>query len=416
MNEEIKKVVDDSQQMKIEEKLVSNPLTSEIMEDKDNIGTRTQSDTLIKNNLKNKNMKNTLEKLIEDFNLPSAISTLHEELKQAEEKLEKTKENRKKSVQKKVAKAKKALKEELQKNLLPTPVEEWKYREENGKCIIEKSIKMIILAFAPSLVTPFSNDKLAMDIVNAGLFEKDTTKYLSSADIFYQENIELKDLNGNSIPPHTTNVYYMLGSLKDQRIMQAIYKQNLDALIEGSTLTKITNVQFKIFESMRECSMYISTNVLLDRSLKGKEKINLAALATEDEFMKRIYEVCETENIPVSTAIKYYASGKILAVSSLNDAARGISPQKFEYNLSNGDNIIKTIRELNFGDEIRKRYIIDAFSSFSKMPDETNIPFGYERALKALQAFTNSDVDCIKSINNDKVNLIINRLTSRLKK
>ena len=252
MLENNNKIVGNNQQTESEAKLVSNTLNPESMEDKDTLKRELEGNNMEINNLKNSTMKISLEELINELDLSATIKSLYEELKKAKEKLAQAKEERKKNALRKVARAKKALKEELQKNLLPTPIEKWKPKEEEGKLVIERKIEMVILGYAPSIINlSTTNDKLAMDIVNDDLLEKDSTKYLATADIFYQENIELRDLNGNIIPANTADVCYMLGSVKDQRIIQAIHKLNIDALVEGTDLRIIKNIQKREFTSIK---------------------------------------------------------------------------------------------------------------------------------------------------------------------
>lgn len=104
----------------------------------------------------------------------------------------------------------KGSKEEITKKSSPTLLKngnQKKKREISNR----KKDKVVILGYAPSIINlSTTNDKLAMDIVNDDRLEKDSTKYLATADIFYQENIELRDLNGNIIPANTADVCYML--------------------------------------------------------------------------------------------------------------------------------------------------------------------------------------------------------------
>ena len=234
------KLVDNNQQARNEEKKVNNFSNQENMEDQNNIEKNSESNTLLVTNLNYNEMKNTLttstfnnttlKDMIQSYNFPANISTLHQALQDAETKLAQCNGVKDKTAQKRVRKAQNDLKAELQKTLLPTPIEEWEYKEEEGKYIIKKSQKMVILAFAPSLMDLSSNDKLAMDIVNDDLLEKNSSKYLTSAGIFANANIVLTDLNGNTIPANTPDVRFILGGYKDIKIMQAIHKLNINAL------------------------------------------------------------------------------------------------------------------------------------------------------------------------------------------
>lgn len=399
-----------------EEKSVNNSLNPEIMEDQNNIEKNSESNNTTTNNLNNNDMKTiTLKDMIQNYNLPANILTLYQALQDTETKLVQCNGVKDKTARKRVRKAQNDLKTELQKTLLPTLIEEWEYKEEGGKCIIEKSQKMVVLAFAPSLINLSSNDKLAMDIVNDDLLEKNSSKFLTSADIFAKEGINLTDLNGNTIPANTPNVRFILGGYKDIKIMQAIHKLNINALIENSPLHVITNVGNREFTSVQECARYISTNTLLDRSLKGKEKINLAALATEDEFMKKICEISEREKMPISTAMKYYASGKILTSSQINKATRGILVDTFKYDLEIGNKIIETLSSLGFDSSyINKRYFIDAFTKYQNaVSPQTHQPNGLEQAMKILENLTPEDAKNIQSLKMNQVESILILLQSK---
>ena len=419
------KLVDNNQQARNEEKKVNNFSNQENMEDQNNIEKNSESNTLLVTNLNYNEMKNTLttstfnnttlKDMIQSYNFPANISTLHQALQDAETKLAQCNGVKDKTAQKRVRKAQNDLKAELQKTLLPTPIEEWEYKEEEGKYIIKKSQKMVILAFAPSLMDLSSNDKLAMDIVNDDLLEKNSSKYLTSAGIFANANIVLTDLNGNTIPANTPDVRFILGGYKDIKIMQAIHKLNINALAENSSLHIITNVENREFTSVKECARYISTNTLLDRGLKGKEKINLAALATEDEFMKKICEISEKEKMPISTAMKYYASGKILTNTQINKATRGVLVETFKYNLMIGDRIIETLSSLGFHSSyINKRYFIDAFTKYQNaVSPQTKQPNGLEKAMEILEKLTTADAKYIQGFNVNQVDSILILLQSK---
>ena len=399
-----------------EEKSVNNTLNQENMEYQNNIEKNSERNNTRANNLNNNDMKTiTLKDMIQNYNLPANIITLYQALQDAETKLAQCNGVKDKTARKRVRNAQNDLKAELQKTLLPTLIEEWEYKEEGGKCIIEKSKKMMVLAFAPSLINLSSNDKMAMDIVNDDLLEKNSSKFLTSADIFANEGINLTDLNGNTIPANTPDVRFILGGYKDIKIMQAIHKLNINALIEKSSLHVITNVENREFTSVQECARYISTNTLLDRSLKGKEKINLAALATEDEFMKKICEVSEKEKMPISTAMKYYASGKILTNTQINKATRGILADTFKYDLEIGDKIIETLSSLGFDSSyIKKRYFIDAFTKYQNaVSPQTHQTNGLEQAMKILENLTPEDAKHIQNLKMNQVESILILLQSK---
>ena len=59
------------------------------------------------------------------------------------------------------------------------------------------------------------------------------------------------------------------------------------------------------------------SNVARKEGLLALEEV---ASGLEDEFMKKICEISEKEKMPISTAMKYYASGKILTNTQINKA------------------------------------------------------------------------------------------------
>ena len=132
-----------TKEMISEEKSVNNTLNQENMEDQNNIEKNSESNTTIANNLNYNDMKNitttstpcniTLKDMIQNYNLSIKISTSYQALQDAETKLAQCNGVKDKTAQKKVRKAQNDLKAELQKTLLPTPIEEWVYKkEENG--------------------------------------------------------------------------------------------------------------------------------------------------------------------------------------------------------------------------------------------------------------------------------------------
>ena len=164
-------------------------------------------------------------------------------------------------------------------------------------------------------------DKLAQEVLNEELLEKDDPKHFCKAELFYPEGIELIDLNGNPIPQDTPNVLVMIGSTKEQRIIRAIYKQNVKMLDTGEEQLTLTNVVVKEFSSVKECAKYIGVNNLLDRTMKANETVKLASI--QNEQIKKIFQASEMEGVNINIVIKASSSGKAITPSLWRNMAMG---------------------------------------------------------------------------------------------
>ena len=74
------------------------------------------------------------------------------------------------------------------------------------------------------------------------------------------------------------DAYIMIGNHKEQRMMQAIYWENEEALVEDKPLTIISNIQIKEFETIQKCAQYMGTKHCLGQNLKGCERLLLPLL------------------------------------------------------------------------------------------------------------------------------------------
>jgi len=318
-----------TKEMISEEKSVNNTLNQENMEDQNNIEKNSESNTTIANNLNYNDMKNitttstpcniTLKDMIQNYNLSIKISTSYQALQDAETKLAQCNGVKDKTAQKKVRKAQNDLKAELQK-------------------------KMVMIPAAPSLVNLTAKDKLAMDVVNDGLLEKDDPKHFCKAKLFYSEGIELIDLNGNPIPKDTPDVLVMIGSIKEQRIIKAIHAQNLSSIAKGDEQETITNVVIKEFTSVKECARYMGVNNLLDRTMKASEKVTLAS--KQNEVIEEIAKTSENEEVSINTVIKTCSGGYTITTGQWNDLVRGKQIELPEIDLETGKEIISRLKEL----------------------------------------------------------------------
>ena len=115
--------------------------------------------------------------------------------------------------------------------------------------------------------------------------------HISTAEIFYEAGIELKDYDGNEIPAGTLNVYVPVETA------DTYYRFTIDEVLK--------TVEVHTFASVQEFAEATGTTTLFSRGLSSKEKTGVAALATNDDVCNAIYDLAVEKNMPASTAQLY---------------------------------------------------------------------------------------------------------------
>lgn len=115
--------------------------------------------------------------------------------------------------------------------------------------------------------------------------------HLATAEVFYEAGIELRDLDNNEIPAGTGNVFIPVETA------DTFYRFTIDDVLE--------NVEVHTFANVQEFAEVTGTTTLFSRGLTSKEKIGVAALATNDEVCNAIFDLAIEGNMPASTAQLY---------------------------------------------------------------------------------------------------------------
>lgn len=115
--------------------------------------------------------------------------------------------------------------------------------------------------------------------------------HFSTPEIFFQAGIKLFDLEGEEIAEATENV------LVPVETATTYWRFTYDDVLK--------NVQVHTFASVEEYAQVTGTTDLFSRSRNTVEKIGVAALATEDDTYKAVYELCRITGMPGSTAMAY---------------------------------------------------------------------------------------------------------------
>lgn len=168
-------------------------------------------------------------------------------------------------------------------------VEEIQFR--TVKAQIDGEVKEIILArHKYSMEGLKASQKKQLELIDKTKM-LDVIFHVSTAELFYEAGIELKDYEGNEIPVGTPNVYIPVETA------DTFYRFTMDEVLN--------TVEVHTFKSVQEFAEATGTTTLFSRGLSSKEKTGIAALATNDEVCNSIYELALEGNMPASTAQLY---------------------------------------------------------------------------------------------------------------
>lgn len=381
--------------------------------------TETANEVVNANNVEAQVSADTLEITTEDTStakvqaVEEARTALEEKKKFLADNLDEDK-NIVKSAQTNIAKAKRNYIAALQSVELPTTkVEFWEVEEANAESILinKKRADIIIATSTYSMTVTKMAVELGKDLIKDSKFEK-TTLFVTDAKLFYEAEVELKDLNGNIIPKGTPNVYVSVDTANGFWRWKTYHEANINAIVEDETLAIIEDVRIKEFSTLQDFAQYRGVNNVLSRGFNGLEKAGNAALATQNEFYKRIFEKAKELKANISVVTKYYNLGKTLNLKVWNNAMLGNVDPKFEYDLSVGDDIIATLQSVGFEDKfLKERYMIDAITILANhKPQGAEAPLGITEALATIKSLDKDTVSFIPTISLDKVNEIYSAL------
>ena len=335
-----------------------------------------------------------------------AVEEARQNLMKAKSVLEANKDaeaNIKKSALVNVGKAETAYLEALKKVELPTAkVELWnESKNTNKQVVFTKEEKEIIIATSVySMAVSKVNLECGKDLITNEHFDK-VPLYITEAALFYNADIELKDLNGNIVPKGTPNVYVPVDTANGYWQWASYHEHNLNAIVKDDTKLTIENVRIKKFDSLQEFGKY--------RGVNNVEKAGNAALATQQEFFNRVFQKALELKANISVITKYYNFGKTLSLKVWNSAMQGVCETKLaEYDLTVGDTIIKTLSDMKISkDTIRHRYMIDAITQLANLaPNGGEKKIGLDETLNTIKTLNENSIKIINEVKSDHVNII----------
>lgn len=250
--------------------------------------------------------------------------------------------------------------------------------------------------------------KYSMDVLKASQMKQleqidkskmlDVIFHVATPDIFYEAGIELRDYDNNEIPVGTPNVYVPIETA------DTFYRFTIDDVLKAVKIHSFNNIQ--------EFAETTGTTNLFSRALTSKEKMGVAALATNDEVCNAIYDLAVETNMPASTA-QLYLDVQVKGVTT-SIMTTGYKPKDM-CGLGRTFADAKELHQrvcLTFGvNEAKKRYAIRAINYLQKAEG-----FSLKQIFKALDTIPANGVEKAKLMKcGDKETCIVTVLISWLK-
>ena len=289
------------------------------------------------------------------------------------------------------------------------------YFEALKKVELKEEKEIIIATSVYSMAVSKVNLECGKDLITNEHFDK-VPLYITEAALFYNADIELKDLNGNIVPKGTPNVYVPVDTANGYWQWASYHEHNLNAIVKDDTKLTIENVRIKKFDSLQEFGKYRGVNNVLSRGFNGLEKAGNAALATQQEFFNRVFQKALELKANISVITKYYNFGKTLSLKVWNSAMQGVCEAKLEeYDLTIGDTIIKTLNDMKISkDTIRHRYMIDAITQLANYaPNGEDKKIGLDETLSTIKTLNESSIKIINEVKSDHVNIIYSEMLTQ---
>ena len=177
--------------------------------------------------------------------------------------------------------------------------------------------------------------------------------HLATAEVFYEAGIALRDLDNNEIPAGTENVFVPVETA------DTFYRFTIDDVLE--------NVEVHTFANVQEFAEVTGTTTLFSRGLTSKEKIGVAALATNDEVCNAIFDLALEGNMPASTA-QLYLGVQVKGVTTAM-MATGYKPKDIEglgRTYAEAKELFEIVSAVFGVNEAKKRYAVRAINYLQK--------------------------------------------------
>lgn len=220
--------------------------------------------------------------------------------------------------------------------------------------------------------------------------------HFSMPEIFWNEGLELKDEEGNTIEKGTENVLVLCPTA--------------DTYWRFGLEDKIVEPEIHEFASVKEYAQAVGCTNLYSRGLSNTEKVGVAALATGNEACKTVFLFAKKHNMNITTA-KLYLDCTMRATTILEMTMGKESENKLTLGRKEKDaeKLLDAISK-KFSKDSGKRYIIRAVNTLLRR-DEYSLT-QVKNALKRVTEDEEIGFECATS--DDKQSEITKVLTQHL--
>lgn len=159
------------------------------------------------------------------------------------------------------------------------------------KANIDNEVKDIILGYSEfNMERPKDKADLISQLDKGKML--DIIFHLADAKIFWDEGIELKDGNGNIIPPYTPNVSVPCDT------SDSFWRYEVDEVLQ--------HVEIHQYKSLQEYGQAIGNTTLYSRKPNNVELLGFAAIASKNPTYNSIYNFAKKYDLPMNTAMLFY--------------------------------------------------------------------------------------------------------------
>lgn len=221
--------------------------------------------------------------------------------------------------------------------------------------------------------------------------------HLTTPDIFWQEGIDLFDLNGNLISEGTPDVFVHVQTSEDY------WRVGFEDRLERVELVE--------FSSVREYAKTLGSTNLYSRGMTDTEKVGVAALATGNKAYMAVYEFAKENKMNLTTARMYLDVS--MDKAQIMEMTIGRVPEKAPKQGRTQKQAVELLKqaEKKFGDNARKRYVIRPLNTL-----EHQKKYRKEDIITALRSITKEQVIEVEIANTDeRESLVSSILTDLLK-
>lgn len=180
--------------------------------------------------------------------------------------------------------------------------------------------------------------------------------HFSIPEIFWNEGVELKDEEGNTIEKGTKNVLVLCPTA------DTYWRYGLEE--------KIVEPEIHNFASVKDYAQAVGCTNLYSRGLSNTEKVGVAALATGDEACKTVFMFAKEHKMNITTAKLYLdCTMKPTTILEMTMGVKPVNELTLGRKAKEAEKIYDAVTK-KFGANSEKRYIIRAINTPIKTVSE----------------------------------------------